>query len=195
MGFLEEEITQIIALCLHRTVGDLQQPRRLYYCWWYPLRGKEGCEDMEASSTCSETSRARRGWRTSFSRLGLSSLTGSGPCPNLSQSLLQHTGPKDRDAAWESVQEMCLVKTARPRRIWGCCMECSRPSAMQQVQTLQEIRPSVGSPSHGQSHGRLLASAAQPFSGTASGAIPRALCNAPAIYMCYKSQEQIGQVA
>jgi len=46
-------------------------------------------------------------------------------------------------------------------------------------------------------HGYLLASQAQPCSGTTSRVEPApvALCNANAIYMCYKSQEQIGQVA
>lgn len=87
-----------------------------YYCWWYPLKGKGGCEDMAASSTWNKISRARKGWGMSFSRLGLRLLTGSSPCTNLSQSPLQHTGLKDGDAAWESVQ-MCLDKTACPRRI------------------------------------------------------------------------------
>lgn len=50
-----------------------------------------------------------------------------------------------------------------------------------------------GSPSPRQSHGHFLASQAQPYSGTANGAEPSpgALGNGIAIYMCYRSQEQI----
>lgn len=39
--------------CLHRTGGGLRQLGKLYYCQWYPVRDKEGCADMRASSTCS----------------------------------------------------------------------------------------------------------------------------------------------
>lgn len=55
----------------------------------------------------------------------------------------------------------------------------------------------MGSSSPGQSHGHLLASKAQPCLGTASRVKPSpvALRNANAIYMCYKSPEQIGRVA
>lgn len=55
----------------------------------------------------------------------------------------------------------------------------------------------MGSSSPRQSHVHLLASQAQFYLGAASGVepFPMVLCNANAIYMCYKSQEQIGRVA
>lgn len=66
---------------------------------------------------------------------------------------------------------------------------------MQQMQTPQEIKPSDGRSQPRAKQWSSSGQPAQPFSGTESGATPRALCNAPSIYMCYKSQEQIGQVA
>lgn len=160
--------------------GTLSETRRVVQTWKHlPLTvGK---------------SRARRGWRTSLSSPGLSSLTGSGPCLHLSWSC----STRDR------LMEMLLGKGCRRRAPSGLLVpggsgDAVRIAADQAEHSKHYERSDhpMGSPSPGQSHGHL-ASQDQPFSGTASRVEPSpvALCNANAIYMCYKSQEQIGRVA